>query len=185
MINALNFVQVSQKPSSREHSLLGDVSLNGWSPVLQVWIQLLHYIQITAYFLFWSVPVLLNWRPAVQWVFFSFFSLLLFYISFFNFLVIFIYFIILFFFYFLLSLYIFIFAYFLILYLLFILILIITIILNFFFYLYSTSIILLFASFRAVCRITMSVITRTNACLPAAYRFTFFKFLLTQVCLKL
>ena len=28
-------------PLSREHSLLGEVSLYGWSPVLQVWIQLL------------------------------------------------------------------------------------------------------------------------------------------------
>ena len=30
---------------------------------------LLLYIQIATYFLFWSVPVLLNWRPAVQWSF--------------------------------------------------------------------------------------------------------------------
>ena len=33
--------------ADREHSLLGKVSLNGWSPVLQVWIQLLHYIRKT------------------------------------------------------------------------------------------------------------------------------------------
>ena len=30
---------------------IGEVSLYGWSPVLQVWVQLLHYIQITTYFL--------------------------------------------------------------------------------------------------------------------------------------
>ena len=34
-----------------EHSLLGEVSLYGWSPVLQVWIRLLHYIQKTIIFL--------------------------------------------------------------------------------------------------------------------------------------
>ena len=44
----------------------GEVPLKGWSPVLQVWIQLLHYIQITTYFLFWSNIALINWRPAVQ-----------------------------------------------------------------------------------------------------------------------
>ena len=52
-----------QMPYYREHSLYG------WSPVLQVWIQLLHYIQKTTYFLTWSCPLLLNWRPAVQWSF--------------------------------------------------------------------------------------------------------------------
>ena len=36
--------------SAREHSPLGEVSLYGWSPVLQVWIQLLRYTQITTYF---------------------------------------------------------------------------------------------------------------------------------------
>ena len=34
-------------------------------PQPRVWIQLLHYLQITTYFLYWSVPALLNWRPAV------------------------------------------------------------------------------------------------------------------------
>ena len=51
----------------REHSPLGEASLYGWSPV---WIQLLlHYIQKTIYSLPWSSPVLLNWRPDVQWSF--------------------------------------------------------------------------------------------------------------------
>ena len=33
----------------------------------RIWLcsQLLHYIQITPYFIFWSNPVLLNWRSAV------------------------------------------------------------------------------------------------------------------------
>ena len=53
----------------KNNSLLGEISLNGWSPVLQVWIQLLHYIRKTTYFLCWSSPVLLNWRPAVKWSF--------------------------------------------------------------------------------------------------------------------
>ena len=53
----------------REHSLLGEASLYGWSPVLQGCIRLLHKIQIKSYFLHWSVPVLLNWRPAIQWSF--------------------------------------------------------------------------------------------------------------------
>ena len=48
---------------------LGEVSLWSWSPVLQAWIQLLHYIQIRTYFLFWSYPVFLNWRPAIHWLF--------------------------------------------------------------------------------------------------------------------
>ena len=30
---------------SREHSLLGEVSLYSWSPVLLAWNQLVHYIQ--------------------------------------------------------------------------------------------------------------------------------------------
>ena len=55
--------------SDREHSLLGEGSLYGMSPVLIVWIDLLHYVQETTYFLCWSSPVLLNWRPAVQWSF--------------------------------------------------------------------------------------------------------------------
>ena len=46
---------------TREYSLLGEVSLYGRSPVVQVYIQLLHYIQITD-----TNPVLLNWRPAVR-----------------------------------------------------------------------------------------------------------------------
>ena len=44
--------------------MFGQVSLYVWSAVLQAWIQLFHYIQIIASVLFWSVPVLLNWRPA-------------------------------------------------------------------------------------------------------------------------
>ena len=50
--------------SAREHStLLREVLLYNWSPVLQFWI---HFIQITTYyFLFWPVSVSLNWRPAV------------------------------------------------------------------------------------------------------------------------
>ena len=43
--------------------------LNIRSPFIQVWNQLLHYIQIKEHFLFWSTPNLLNWRPAVQWSF--------------------------------------------------------------------------------------------------------------------
>ena len=35
----------------REHSPLGEVSLYDWSPVLQVWTQQLHYIQITHIYL--------------------------------------------------------------------------------------------------------------------------------------
>ena len=34
----------------REHPPLREVSLHGWSPVLQVWIQLLHYIQKHIFF---------------------------------------------------------------------------------------------------------------------------------------
>ena len=50
-------------------------SIGHRSPVLLDCIQLLHFIHITTYFLFWSNQVLLNWRPAVQrsfpqwWVF--------------------------------------------------------------------------------------------------------------------
>ena len=35
----------------REHSPMGEVSLYGWPPVLQVWIQLLHSIQKHIFFL--------------------------------------------------------------------------------------------------------------------------------------
>ena len=52
-----------------EHSPLGEVSLYNWSPVWQVWTQLLHPILITASFLSWSNPIVLNWRPAVAWSF--------------------------------------------------------------------------------------------------------------------
>ena len=52
---------------SREHSLLGEVSLHGWSPFLQVLAQLFHYIIITTYLIFWSNQILLNRRRAVQW----------------------------------------------------------------------------------------------------------------------
>ena len=51
----------------REHSPLGEVSLNGQSPVLLVWIQFVHYTQ--KQLLCQSNPVLLNWRPCVQWFF--------------------------------------------------------------------------------------------------------------------
>ena len=50
----------------KEHSPLGEGSLYGWSPVLKGCIRLLHKIQTKLYFLHWSVPVLLNWRPAIQ-----------------------------------------------------------------------------------------------------------------------
>ena len=43
--------QLSHNPLARLHSSLGDVSLYGWSIILKVWIQLLHYIQATKYFL--------------------------------------------------------------------------------------------------------------------------------------
>ena len=49
---------------SWDNLMFGQVSLYVWSAVLQAWIQLFHYIQIIASVLFWSVPVLLNWRPA-------------------------------------------------------------------------------------------------------------------------
>ena len=52
---------------SKEHSPLRQVSLYGWSLVLQDWIELLHSIQITTYLLLWSDLVLLNWIPAVPW----------------------------------------------------------------------------------------------------------------------
>ena len=44
----------------RERSPLGDVSLYGWSPVVQVWIQL-HKQNM---FVFGLFPILLNQRPA-------------------------------------------------------------------------------------------------------------------------
>ena len=53
----------------REHFLLGEGSLYGWSPVLLDWIQLFHNIQISTNFIFWSNTILFNWRPAVQWSF--------------------------------------------------------------------------------------------------------------------
>ena len=52
-----------------EHSLLWEVWLHGWSPVLQAGIQLLHYIQITTCLLFWPNPVWFNCRPSIQWSF--------------------------------------------------------------------------------------------------------------------
>ena len=45
---------------------MGKVSLHGWPPVFKKWIQLLYYIQITKYFIFWTNPTLLNGRPAIQ-----------------------------------------------------------------------------------------------------------------------
>ena len=57
------------RTSTREDSPLGKVSLYRWSPVLQAWIQQLHYIRIKNTFLFLSDLVLLKWRPAVQWSF--------------------------------------------------------------------------------------------------------------------
>ena len=48
---------------------VGEVSLYEWSPVLQVWTQLLHLILIATYFPFWSHRILLNCWPAVQWYF--------------------------------------------------------------------------------------------------------------------
>ena len=33
-----------------EHSLLGEESLYGWYPILQAWIQLLHYMQKKTFF---------------------------------------------------------------------------------------------------------------------------------------
>ena len=48
---------------------VGEVSLYEWSPVLQVWTQLLHLILIATYFPFWSHRILLNCCPAVQWYF--------------------------------------------------------------------------------------------------------------------
>ena len=50
----------------RTLAVVGEVYLYSWSPLLQVWIQLLHYTQKTTLFLPWSRPVLLNCRPAVQ-----------------------------------------------------------------------------------------------------------------------
>ena len=58
---------MEQNNLAREHTPLGEVSLCSWPTVLPVWIQLLHFIQIRTYFLFWSNPVLLSWRPTVQW----------------------------------------------------------------------------------------------------------------------
>ena len=65
---------------SREYSPLGEGLLRGRSRVLQVWIPLHHYIQITTYFLFWSVPVFstgdhLYSDPSPQWQVFSGLSL--------------------------------------------------------------------------------------------------------------
>ena len=39
---------------------------NYYCTVLQVSIQLIHCVQLTTYFLFWSIPVLFNWSPAIQ-----------------------------------------------------------------------------------------------------------------------
>ena len=50
---------------SREHSPLGEVSLYTWSPGLPVWTQLVHYIVKIIHFLFWSNPILLNWKRAL------------------------------------------------------------------------------------------------------------------------
>ena len=60
---------MEQNNLAREHTPLGEVSLCSWPTVLPVWIQLLHFIQIRTYLLFWSNPVLLSWRPTVQWSF--------------------------------------------------------------------------------------------------------------------
>ena len=56
-----------RQSSKRTFTMGGGVSLYRWPPVVLVWIQQLHYIQISTYFLLWSNHVLLNWRPAVQW----------------------------------------------------------------------------------------------------------------------
>ena len=53
----------------REHSPLGEGSQYSWSPVLLIWIQLVHCIQKTTYFICRSRSILSNWRPAVQWSF--------------------------------------------------------------------------------------------------------------------
>ena len=47
-----------------EHGPFGEVSLYSLSQFLQVWSQLLGYIQKITYFICWSNHVLLNWRPA-------------------------------------------------------------------------------------------------------------------------
>ena len=47
----------------------GAVLLYIWSPVSQIWTQLLHYKLVTRYFISWSNPILINWRPAVHWDF--------------------------------------------------------------------------------------------------------------------
>ena len=63
-----NFLSVSDGipfvGDAREHSLYDR------APVLQVWIQLLHYIGTKNNICpFWSIPALLNWRPAMLWSF--------------------------------------------------------------------------------------------------------------------
>ena len=44
------------------HSWGEEVSLYGWCPVLQVWIEQIHYVKITTYFIFWPNPVKLETR---------------------------------------------------------------------------------------------------------------------------
>ena len=56
--------QIFEKLRYRQRTLT--VLLYGLSPVLQVYIQVLHYIQKPTYLLCWSSQLLLNWRPAVQ-----------------------------------------------------------------------------------------------------------------------
>ena len=57
-----------QNVSREDHSLWEELSLYGWSPVLEIWIQLLHYIQ-KQHIAPWSNPMLLNCTPSVQWSF--------------------------------------------------------------------------------------------------------------------
>ena len=45
----------------REHSLLGEVSMYDWSPVLQIMIQLLHY---NIFSFFGQIHDLFNWRQS-------------------------------------------------------------------------------------------------------------------------
>ena len=49
----------------REHSQFWGLSLYSWSAVLEVWIQLVHYIKTITFVLLWSASVLSNWRLAV------------------------------------------------------------------------------------------------------------------------
>ena len=49
----------------RHHLTMVNYTLNVGTGRIWLCSQLLHYIQITPYFIFWSNPVLLNWRSAV------------------------------------------------------------------------------------------------------------------------